>query len=83
MEVLLTQDRANDDLPHKMLEASLLDECQGTIIGEREPFSDEDELNETVVPNVQRRDSSQTNSDDSSCEHHINPNSIAADVVRI
>lgn len=83
MEVLLTQDRANDDLPHKMLEASLLDECQGTIIGEREPFSDEDELNETVVPNVQRRDSSQTNSDDSSCEHHINPNSIAADVVSL
>lgn len=84
MEVLLTSDRKNDELPNKMLEASLLDECQGTIIVEREPFSDEEDINETVVPvGTQRRDSSQTNSDDSASEHHINPNSISADVVSL
>lgn len=82
MEVLSTVDRGNDELPPKMLEASLLDECQGTILVERELFSDEEDMNETIVPSsTGRRDSSHTNSDDSACEQHINPNSISADVV--
>lgn len=84
MEVLSTVDRGNDELPPKMLEASLLDECQGTILVERELFSDEEDMNETIVPSsTGRRDSSHTNSDDSACEQHINPNSISADVVSL
>ena len=84
MEVLTTSDRVTDDLPQKMLEASLIDEAQGTLI-ERELFSDEEnDLNDTITPtqntNV-RRDSTHTNSDESSSENQINPNSMAADVV--
>ena len=80
MEVLLTADRTSDEIPNKMLEASLLDECQGTVVGERELFS-EDEENIADATIQQRRDSSHTNSDDSASDQQINPNSMAADVV--
>ena len=84
MEVLTTADRVTDDLPQKMLEASLIDEAQGTLI-ERELFSDEEnDLNDTITPTQNthtRRDSTHTNSDESSSENQINPNSMAADVV--
>jgi len=86
MEVLTTSDRVTDDLPQKMLEASLIDEAQGTLI-ERELFSDEEnDLNDTITPTQNthtRRDSTHTNSDESSSENQINPNSMAADVVSL
>jgi hypothetical protein len=85
MEVLMSPDKSTADIPNKMLEASLLDECQGTVINsvsEREMFSDEEDCNETIVPQEDRRDSTHTHSDDSSGEPPmINPNSLSADVV--